>query len=476
MRTGSKILVLAWLLLFMLVQTCVAAPESIPDMASSFVPEKTFKITNVVRTLDLSKSYVREAVSYTFTNEAKISKEYFYLAYTPSEYESMSFIDIKQKLDKVLQLIFVESTSYNEKLKLYFLKVKLATSVDAGDKAAIQVMAAYTNLLEVQPKKIKQSESQALIWTGSRFLTSAYAVERQRLKFKFGSGAALNYPKTKEEPIVEGNTLTYGPYYDIEPLIAEDISVKFDYSHPIVRVKELSRELWVSNWGGNLATEEKYNVQNAAAKLSEPFSRLRFHAGSMANERSVAIRGFTVALKPGVRDTYFTDEIGNVSTSSFRVHERTPVLELRPRYPIFGGWNYTFTLGYNHDLQKNLRVVTTDVDEDTYILKVPYLEGPDNVIYDKVDFKVVLPQGASDIEVSTTLTNYNESISLLKSHLDTVGRTVLTLSKSNLVDEHKRHDVYVKYTYTAADNYTKPLVVSTALATLFFAYMIISRL
>jgi len=64
-------------------------------------------------------------------------------------------------------------------------------------------------------------------------------------------------------------------------------------------------------------------------------------------------------------------------------------LEIIPRYPVFGGWNYTFRLGWNVDLEK----VERSSDSDR-VLKVPFLEGPENIQYEKFDITVILPEGS----------------------------------------------------------------------------------
>ena len=37
----------------------------------------------------------------------------------------------------------------------------------------------------------------------------------------------------------------------------------------------------------------------------------------------------------------------------------------------------------------------------------------------------------------------SKELSLHKSHLDTIGRTTIKLTAKNVIDEHKRSDVYV---------------------------------
>lgn len=127
---------------------------------------------------------------------------------------------------------------------------------------------------------------------------------------------------------------------------------------------------------------------------------------SYYNPPTSAIKQLTFPLIPGARDAYFTDEIGNVSTSRFRSNIREANLELKPRYPVFGGWNYSFVIGWNHDLQDFLRVSN---DGEQFVLKVPFLEGPkESVTYDALEVIVVLPEGST--YVTSLLMSYRTNV------------------------------------------------------------------
>jgi oligosaccharyltransferase complex subunit alpha (ribophorin I) len=120
---------------------------------------------------------------------------------------------------------------------------------------------------------------------------------------------------------------------------------------------------------------------------------------------------FALHLPPHIKNPYYYDIIGNVSTSNFRptppaaskrISARSAalggkggeesLLELRPRYPILGGWNYTFTVGWDADLGD---VLKKGESSGEYVLGVPFLTGLEDVAVDEVEFVVVLPEGAS---------------------------------------------------------------------------------
>lgn len=118
---------------------------------------------------------------------------------------------------------------------------------------------------------------------------------------------------------------------------------------------------------------------------------MQWQRSSANNPRSVAVREMQFLLPVGAREAYYTDEIGNISTSHFRSNAREALLQMVPRYPLFGGWNTTFTIGWNQDLSLALRKEPSG----EYVLKVPFFEGPDNTQFRRVHLRVILPEGAT---------------------------------------------------------------------------------
>jgi len=188
---------------------------------------------------------------------------------------------------------------------------------------------------------------------------------------------------------------------------SEEIIVHFEFTAPIVFVKHLERDIEVSQWGNNIAVEERYQLTNHAAKffvpgvsltlrLKEQFSRIQHARRGFGSPPSHAITKLSIPLKHRARDPYYTDVIGNVSTSHFRVAKKPEDanLEITPRYPVYGGWNYTFRLGWNVDLNRVQRVSASE-----RIVKIPFLEGPENVQYETIDINVILPEGSRLTEV-----------------------------------------------------------------------------
>ncbi|CRK16928.1 hypothetical protein BN1723_011158, partial [Verticillium longisporum] len=122
-------------------------------------------------------------------------------------------------------------------------------------------------------------------------------------------------------------------------------------------------------------------------------SRVKWAQSQYFNPTSFALKELRFPLKAGSEQPYYTDVIGNVSTSKFRSSKREALLEAKPRYPIFGGWRYPFTVGWNSDAKNFLR----NVAGGGYVLNVPFLEGPkqpEGVEYGQINVRILLPEGA----------------------------------------------------------------------------------
>lgn len=96
-------------------------------------------------------------------------------------------------------------------------------------------------------------------------------------------------------------------------------------------------------------------------------------------------------MPASARDPYFRDEVGNVSTSNFRNEDKKSVLEIRPRYPLFGGWNYTWYQGFNADLGSYVHKAKSG----KYVLNINFVENVKEMIVDKAVIRVVLPEGST---------------------------------------------------------------------------------
>lgn len=284
-----------------------------------------------------------------------------------------------------------------------YYKISLPAPLASKEQLTLSITYFVLSALEPLPSQIEQNAKQYVLHKFSAYAPSAYTTSKQKTKLKLPTTdvpdatvlpAELN-ADGKIDPQKQGTTFTYGPYGELPAGAQEEVSVRYEFTKSLTHATLLERDIEVSHWGGNVATEERHWLTNRAAKLKNHFSRVMFQQAKFLKPPSAALEEMRFPLSVGSVDAYFVDDIGNVSTSRFRTSDREANLELKPRYPLYGGWNYSFKTGWNADLKTVLRAVKGHSEQ--FVLKVPFLEGPrqnEGVEYERVVTRVILPEGA----------------------------------------------------------------------------------
>lgn len=299
-----------------------------------------------------------------------------------------------------------------------FYRITFPTPLPPSTQITLSVSYHILSTLHPLPASINQNDKQYLLHQFSAYHPSAYPTLKQKTKLKFPTVDIPEYtilPATsssntdkKEDPQRQGSTFTYGPYGPVPAGAQEPVNVRYEFTKPIIHATRLERDIEVSHWGGNLATEERYWLANHGASLANHFSRVAYAQTAYYSPPTVALRALNVPLRVGSLNPYFTDDIGNVSTSRFRSNLREANLEIKPRYPVFGGWKYSFRIGWDADLKGFLRKLNVGGGSE-YVLKVPFLEGPkmpEGVGYERVEVRVVLPEGATYVSFALPFFEY----------------------------------------------------------------------
>ncbi|UPX09848.1 dolichyl-diphosphooligosaccharide--protein glycosyltransferase subunit 1 [Ascochyta rabiei] len=437
-------------------------------LPSTFTPPQVFKNAHLVRTSNLDKAYARETVNVLIENiDAKPQSEY-YVPFDASLLAKVGGFEVRDKKKAAAGTFRAEVVGLEQGSSTEFYRVHLPEPLAPGAQQTISISYAVLSSLHPVPAELAQTAKQYLQYSFSAYAPSAYPTDKQRTKVKFPSADVTDYTtlpaelndEGKTDPQKQGSTFTYGPYANVPAGAHQPVSVRYEFTKPVVHSTLLERDIEVSHWGGNLATEERYWLVNQGAGLKNHFSRVEWQKQSYMNPPTFALKGLNLPLAPGAVDPYFTDDIGNVSTSRFRPGNKENLLELKPRYPVFGTWKYSFRVGWNADLSTYLRKLAK---ADTYVLKVPFLEGPravEGISYGRVILRVILPEGATNVRFHTTVPIVDNTTTLHKTFMDTLGRTTLTLTAINLVDDFRDRDLLVTYDYPWAAGYRKPVVLT----------------
>ncbi|OXV08921.1 hypothetical protein Egran_03315 [Elaphomyces granulatus] len=461
--------------------------------SSQLVWPKAFKPAflnvNLVRNINLEKAYIRETINVVVQNIEKQPQRDYFLPFPSDVVPNIGGLEVRDKNGPEKGRLRLELSEIDPSSNTQFYVIHLPEPLAPSSQITLSISYYILSALHPLPKAIRQDDRQFLTYSFSAYALSAYTTVDQKTKIKFPSVNVPDYTvtsglKSGSDPEKQGSTYTYGPYSNIAPRKFYPLNVRFAASYPVLVCSLLERDVEISHWGGNLAVEERYWLRNSGASLSDHFDRVSWMM--KASPSSAPLRVLKYPMKPGSVDPYFTDDIGNVSTSNYRPGRsgREAHLELRPRYPVFGGWQYSFRVGWNNALSSFLRKSSSE----TFVLKVPFLEGPQNpegIQYEKFVLRIILPEGSKNVryEIIESVNNglpntvqIKSNISKHRTFMDTVGRTVLSLSVENLTDAARDSQLVVTYDFPFVETLRKPLTISSGLLAVFVTAWVVSKL
>jgi oligosaccharyltransferase complex subunit alpha (ribophorin I) len=113
---------------------------------------------------------------------------------------------------------------------------------------------------------------------------------------------------------------------------------------------------------------------------------------------SPSFRSLTATLPAQASNIYYRDQIGNISTSDLRIGSEagTTELDIQTRFPLYGGWQTQFYLGYNIPTET---AVFVDAASSEHRLKFDFFSVFKEVWVEDMEVKVILPEGCYDIKV-----------------------------------------------------------------------------
>lgn len=423
-------------------------------------------ISEVSRKIDLSTQLTKISTSLTIENGGDSSTGFFHLAIEPSLVDKLAFVGATARNpedeESSLVLSEVDISSHSE---TKFFKVELGFRLKPGDSVDVTTEEVFVHAMTPFPTKISQSEKQYVVFSGNHYYYSPYAVKKQTATVSLATSSVESHTKLKPSSLSD-NAVTYGPYSDVEAYSADPMRVHFENSTPFLSVVGMTRTIEVSHWG-NIAVEETYHMKHVGAELKGSFSRYDYQRTAAP----ASIKSFKSVLPAAASDVYYRDEIGNISTSNLWSQEDSVELELRPRFPLFGGWQTRFYMGYNVPSYEYLYNLG-----NRYILKMRVVDHIfDEFVVDHLVLRIILPEGCTDIQLKTPFKMDEGKRELHFTYLDTVGRPVIVAHKSSLVEQHIQ-DFELHYSFNKVLLLQEPLLIVGAFYLLFMAVIIYMRL
>jgi oligosaccharyltransferase complex subunit alpha (ribophorin I) len=427
-----------------------------------------WEVTLANRQLDLTTHQARQTLTLSLKNAGKKSLGAFLVVVDAVVAGKVAYFGAHEKSDAedppALPMIPAVIKG-NKDVGGY--EVRLPSVVEPKGEIKVVVEMAVANVITPYPKEITQSEKQLVQFSGNAYILSPYPIKTQSTTVVLATSTIESFSRVAPTSTT-ANEVTYGPYSDVDPYSSARITIHFENNGPFLTVASLDRLIEISHWG-NVAVEEHIHVKHTGAVLRGSYSR--FDHQRVPNSGASSVKSFKTILPAAAADVYYRDEIGNISTSNLRVDEDYVELELRPRFPLFGGWQTRYYIGYNLPSYEYLYHSGSQ-----FLLRMRLVDHVmDDQLIQDLTLRVVLPEGAKNIVFEAPYGVEQQPNDLMQTYLDTVGRPVVVVTANNLVEQHIQ-DFTLTYEFHTWMLLQEPLLVIVALYAFFLLIIVIVRL
>nr|XP_039273513.1 dolichyl-diphosphooligosaccharide--protein glycosyltransferase subunit 1-like isoform X2 [Styela clava] len=419
--------------------------------------------SKVGRSIDLKTHIVKITTSVTMRNDGSSSESEIAVHVEPDLFDKLAFLEVN--------LVDGENNplSLGKKGKGIY-SVTLPKACVAGDSVSLSIEEYFTHSLKAFPEEISQSQKQLVTYNGNHLFYSPYMTESQTTTVELFSNVVENHSKLGKTEI-QDSTIKYGgseEYDNVKSLSQSSMTLHFENNSPFLVVTKMTRVIELSHWGV-ISVEETLDIRHTGAKFKGSFSRYDYQR--LPNSGISAVKSFKTILPASSSDVYYRDEIGNISTSNLITNDDSVEVEIRPRFPLFGGWKTHYYIGYN--LPSYTYLYKTG---DLLALRMRFVDHVyDDMVIDDLAVKLILPESSKQISVSLPYEAERLEDTLHYTYLDTVGRPVITFKKKNVLEQHIQ-DFTLSYNFNPMMLIQEPLLIVSAFFILFFTVIIIVRL
>merc|ERR1719266_905677 len=427
---------------------------------------KDIVVTNCERSLDISSQLVKLNHKISFQNNGQGAVKSVLFSMDPTLQDKVSFIEATVGSSDKTYLRLAE-TKVQSDLEKVFWKIDLKSALTAGSSVTLMVDVVLGKALEMFPAQITQKEKQLARFSGNLYAFLPYTVTTQSTTVALASSNVESYTKIKPVSLSE-TTLSYGPFNNIGAFTVAEMTVHAENNNPMLVVTRLERLLELSMWG-NIAVEETVDVAHRGAMLKGSFSRYEFQR---ENSGVSSVKNFKTLLPAAAKDVYYRDDIGNISTSAMRVLDDAVELDLRPRFPLFGGWKTHYVMGYNVPSYEYLYN-----SGDDFVLQMRLLDHIfDDMLVEDFTLKIILPEGCAVGKFDSPYPIERLPDTLHYTYLDIKGRPVVTIKNVGDLTEKNIKDFELAFKFSKLSMIMEPLMLIVAFLIFFFFAFVYVRL
>ncbi|KAJ2765037.1 dolichyl-diphosphooligosaccharide--protein glycosyltransferase subunit 1, partial [Coemansia nantahalensis] len=372
-----------------------------------------------------------------------------------------------------------------------------------GEKVSLNIDFVFLRTVQPRPAAVGQSDDQGWEWADRALVASVYPTKKQKTVVRArGDIRGFTSVSAGGGATRDKRTVTFGPFSSGDVAAATglaDTRVEVQFTDNAEQLEALThrREYFVSHWANDLNVLEHYALRNCGPAIEGTFDKVKQTIARFTQMRDNLVKVLLVKVPAAARNMYVVDEIGNVSTSAvtrqLRPQGEPPfkVMQLRPRYPLAGGWNYTWWHGYSVPLDGYLKVDPTR--RTRHLLRVPFIGSmaasmaqdetvpltafdTQNIAISNYELRITLPEGATDIDVRLPFDVDAVGQQPSSYYFDSTGRSVVVVTQRLVAPDAIGAHVLVTYNYSAGALWQKPLVIAAVLLAVFALASALSRM
>ena len=362
--------------------------------------------------------------------------------------------------------------------RCYWVHGWRAAGVSLAVGKSVQLVIGWAKMhgLRPVPEVNEQNEPLRVLLEDNAYFWSPYKTMKQQTSMMVASKFVIlskecPRPNQLDKPVPGANVLPgmsqfiCGVYNDVGPM--EKSRLRMHYimpDTPMATMTNVDRHLTVLPWFNVLQVTEKIRLRHDGFKLKDgKCSRSQFLRSIRDRNLNVQVIGMMPFLVPSAAyDVDVRDEngrlTGQVNRGAVPGFGHLHQINVAPRYPLYGGWSWTFEFSYKVPLSSVLSSSGANKQ-----LTVPLFQTHFDLPIEQFSIKINLPEDAELIGIkSDEFKHLEPTVTRYKTYLSTKGELAVELLLENLVKEHGQN-IKITYAYPWWGIFRKPLVILLSL-------------
>jgi oligosaccharyltransferase complex subunit alpha (ribophorin I) len=281
------------------------------------------------------------------------------------------------------------------------------------ESTLVTLVAVYgLNILKPWPASIMEMETQYVVMGFSPVIDSPYVTEAELSMVRLPPNTEVHsatpadffHRSNEGDLVLDFTTESRRTAFKKSP--SSMARVHFKYPQGLPYIDHVKKVIDVSHLGAAITVTESVRLVNGAASvLGEfnriPFTHMKFNGlGNSPFPVSHTVLEVQAVTPVDSFNIHYRDVIGNVSSSQARREPTSEftLVQIRPRFPLLGGWKTEFDFSFNEPVSGRL---WGDASSETrHMLRIPIGHSFPRLFAKEQEVEIVLPSGAGNVELS----------------------------------------------------------------------------